>query len=195
MPTLYYQQDEPFSQRVLLAFACAQATCERVALSDAAQLPASYAGKALPLLVVDDEVLDNSLEILDWALAQAPDNTWTDWDLDEMDDSLYLLELCDGPFNDYLQDYLHADSPEQRDTAAQHCVGFLQQLDSLLQDSPCLLGEQPVLVDFAILPLIVQFVNQAPAFWQQHLPAQLQQWLNRLLGDPLCEGILHAAAE
>lgn len=190
MPTLYYQKNAPFSQRVLLAFAYVNPICERIELDSADALPAAYAGCALPLVVAGEDMLDSSLEIMDWVLEPMEKASWIDWDLDEMDDSVYLLELCDGPFNDYVQAYIDAHSSEQRAEAGECAAGFLKQLDSLLQDSEYLLKDQPMLVDFAILPVLLRFINQDADFWQSNMPPRLGVWLQKLLADPVCKGIL-----
>lgn len=190
MPTLYYQQDEPYSQRVLLAFAYVNPVCEKIAVANADSLPEAYVGHSLPLLIDGDEFMDSSLEIMDWVLEPMEKASWIDWDLDEMDDSVYLLELCDGPFNDYVQEYLYADKPEQRSEAAECAVGFLKQVDSLLQGSEYLLKDQAMLVDFAILPVLLRFIRQEPSFWEASIPPKLGAWVDKLLADPVCEGIL-----
>lgn len=190
MHTLYYQKNDPFSQRVLLAFAYANPVCERIELVNADALPESYRGRSLPLVVAGEDLMDSSLEIMDWVLEPLEKASWIDWDLDEMDDSVYLLELCDGPFNDYVQEYLYADSPEKRSEAGECAVGFLKQVDSLLQDSEYLLKDQPMLVDFAILPVLLRFINQEPEFWQGSIPPKLGAWISKLLADPVCKGIL-----
>ena len=190
MATLYYQQGEPYSQRVLLAFAYVNPICEKVALENADRLPEAYSGRSLPLVIDGEEVMDSSLEIMDWVLEPMEKASWIDWDLDEMDDSVYLLELCDGPFNDYVQEYLYADSAEQRAEAGECAVGFLKEVDSLLQSSEYLLRDQPMLVDFAILPVLLRFINAEPEFWASSIPPKLGAWISKLLADPVCEGIL-----
>lgn len=198
MSTLYYQANNPFSQRVLLAFAYVQPVCEMVEVGagvaqgmepKAAMLPEGVSADALPVLLADGEQMDNSLEIMDWALDQKEDNSWVDWDLDEMDDSLYILSLCDEPFNDYLHEYLSADTAEARFAAAECGVGFLKQLDELLAGSRYLLKDEPMLVDYAVLPFIVQFIQQEPEFWEDNLPARLSAWLQSLLADSVCQAV------
>jgi|GEM_PF-6440619 len=190
MHTLYFQKNEPFSQRVLLAFAYAKPVCERVELANADELPEAYKGHSLPLVVAGDDLMDSSLEIMDWVLEPMEKARWIDWDLDEMDDSVYLLELCDGPFNDYVQEYIDGDSPERRAEAGECAVGFLKQVDDLLQNSTFLLKEEAMLVDFAILPVVLRFINQEPEFWQASIPPKLGGWIEKLLADPVCKGIL-----
>ena len=190
MATLYYQKNEPFSQRVLLAFAYVKPICECIALMNTDELPKVYIGHSLPLVIDGEELMDNSLEIMDWVLEFMEKASWVDWDLDEMDDSIHLLELCDGPFYDYVQEYLFADTLEQRVEASECAVGFLKKMDDLLQDSEYLLKDQPMLVDFAILPVVLSFINQEPEFWQINIPAKLGVWIQKLLADSICEGIL-----
>lgn len=189
MPTLYYQADNPFSQRVLLAFEYVKPDCETIELENADKLPEGIIADTLPVLLADDEKMDNSLEIMDWALDQKEDNSWVDWDLDEMDDSLYLLSLCDEPFNDYLQEYLNADKPEVRLEAAECGAGFLKQLDGLLAESQYLLKDEPMLVDFAILPFILAFIEQEPEFWAGHLPNYLSRWLHAMQENNVCQAV------
>ena len=67
---------------------------------------------------------------------------------------------------------------------------FLQQVDSLLQGSVYLLKDQPMLVDFAILPVLLRFVRQEVSFWEASMPPKLSAWVEKLLADPVCKGIL-----
>lgn len=111
--------------------------------------------------------LVGSIEVVDWALDQESAPQWlAEGDLDQLEDSLYLIELCDGPFYDYSRQMREADSPEHRRMAEDSALGFVGQLSELLEQSPedqrgGLLGDRPGLADYALWPFLEDFMQYA----------------------------------
>ena len=109
--------------------------------------------KTVPCLQTNDDVLDESLEIMIWALNINDPNNW----LRETNKSLELIETCDGPFKNaldrtkYPNRYPNESAVENRVLASK----FLDFIESRL--APCLLGKNLNLADIAILPFIRQF--------------------------------------
>lgn len=190
MPELYYNPADPFCQRALLALRYAGLEFRHLLLSSADELPAELRGADLPQLLVEGEAVGNSLEIMDWALDQMDKPAWIDWDLDEMDDSLYLIELCDGPFHEFTEIYCRTENTTERVQAGEAAAGFLQQLGGLLQNSAFLLRDEPMLIDFALLPFVHRFVAAEPEHWARQLPPQILQWLKQMRAQSVCKGLL-----
>ena len=111
--------------------------------------------KTVPCLQTNDEILDESLEIMVWALKINDPNNW----LRETGKSLELIETCDGPFKNaldrakYPNRYPDENAAENRVMASE----FLDLIESQL--NPCLFGESFNLADIAILPFIRQFAH------------------------------------
>jgi glutathione S-transferase len=165
------RKSDPFSQRAHLALVHAGIAVDEVW------------GGALSLQT-SEELLTNSLEIMDWALDQMESPDWTDWDLDQMDDGITLIELADGPFWGYLQEALAHESHDLRQELIVLSSGFLAQLETLLSDQPYLLGEKALLADFAILPLVHYFTEHASQEWDTFDLPHVKRWYSQLFSLP-----------
>ena len=129
--------------------------------------------KTVPCLQTNDGILDESLEIMIWALKINDPNNW----LRETDKSLKLIETCDGPFKNaldrtkYPNRYPDENAVENRVLASD----FLDLIESQL--NPYLFGESFNLADIAILPFIRQFAHiDFDWFLSQPWP-KTEQWL------------------
>jgi glutathione S-transferase len=111
--------------------------------------------KTVPCLQTNDYILDESLEIMIWALNINDPKNW----LRETNKSLELIATCDGPFKNaldrtkYPNRYPDESAVENRVLAS----NFLDFIENQL--SPCLFGENFNLADMAILPFIRQFAH------------------------------------
>jgi glutathione S-transferase len=134
------------------------------------------------------QVLEESLDIMQWALA-ANDGT-TDWARSQTPNNLALLHACDHAFKPLLDRYKYPErfglTPPERDaTGAQAVAVLLAPLEARLQQQPHLGGANPCATDWAVLPFVRQFAAVAPAwFAAQPLPA-VQAWLAAWLGSTL----------
>ena len=147
----------------------------------AAFLAASPKG-TVPVLVVGDQVIEESLDVMRWALAHNDPERWCDmpdagWD---------LIADCDGPFKAALDRYKYstryagADREAERETVA----AFLKDLDARLGDRPWLSAERPRLADMAILPFVRQFANTDRGWFDAQDWPRLIETLNRFLDSP-----------
>lgn len=133
------------------------------------------------LLLRDGQVVDESLDIMRWALAQ---NDPEDW-LAHADGG--MIAANDGPFKQALDRYKYphryglADGAEHRDAALKH----LSDLNAILATQPDLGGSAPAFTDIALFPFVRQFAATDP-IWFDGLPLPaLQAWLNGLLASDL----------
>lgn len=158
---------------------------EIVALSPKATVPV--------LLLPDARVLEESLEIMLWALGCDDPLQWLapeEGCLQAMKD---LIALNDGPFKDHLDRYKYAIRYEEGTDPIYHRnegSNFLSLLNSRLERRSHLFGNRPALADFAIFPFVRQFANtHRDWFDNQPLPL-LQTWLEGHLKSPLFEDIM-----
>ncbi len=157
-PILYSFRRCPYAIRARLAIYSADIELElrEVLLRDKAPkfLEVSKS-KTVPCLQINDEILDESLEIMIWALHKNDPNNW----LREADNSFEFIDTCDGPFKNaldrtkYPNRYPDENAVENRVLASE----FLYLIESQL--NPCLFGESFNLADIAILPFIRQFAH------------------------------------
>ena len=148
-----------------------------------ALLDASVKGTVPVLVEKSGLVLDESVDIMRWALAQADPDGWAAETLDSS-----LVERNDDYFKYYLDRYKYFDRyPErpQQDYLTQAC-DFIAELESKLSSqSRYLIGESPSALDMAIFPFVRQFAFvDKPVFDELPYP-KVQQWLATLLDSEL----------
>ena len=137
------------------------------------------ASATVPALDTGAFVLDESIEIMEWALHQNDpdgllDMTQADWD---------LIERNDGPFKAALDHTKYAvrypDLDPQQERAKASAV--ILDLEVRLEAARYLTGQRPTLADLAIFPFIRQFANiDRPWFDAQPWPNVIT-WLNGFL--------------
>ena len=153
-----------------------------------AELLAASPKGTVPVLVdVEGTVIDQSLDIMHWALARQDPEQWLQPDRGTHADMLALIAQCDGDFKQQLDRYKYPNRFEGADAAAHRLLGaqFLDELNERLQGSTHLFGERPALADMAIAPFVRQFA-QTDAGWFALQPwSALQRWLDRLTGGLL----------
>ena len=150
----------------------------------AAMLEASPKGTVPVVVLPDGRVIDESLDVMLWALEQNDPDEW----LEPGDAMMALIKRSDGPFKHDLDRYKYGTSRyEGADPMAHRADGlaFLETLDERLALTPQLFGERMCLADAAIFPFVRQFANtDRDWFDAQDLP-NLQAWLTAHLASPL----------
>jgi len=183
-PILYSFRRCPYAMRARLALLVSGTGCEprEVKLSDKpAALIAASAKATVPVLVLPGgEVIDESLDIMRWALGRHDPEGWL------AGDDAALIAANDGPFKHHLDRYKYPDR-HAADAAAHRAQGLamLAELDRRLAAQPYLCGAQRSLTDAAIMPFVRQFAaTDRQWFDAQPLPA-VQRWLAEQIGSPL----------
>ncbi|WP_066269761.1 glutathione S-transferase [Hydrogenophaga palleronii] len=190
LPLLYSYRRCPYAMRARMALLVAGVAFDahEISLRDkpAAMLALSPKGTVPVLVLPDGSVLEQSLDIMRWALsAQDPEGGWP---RSQTDDNLALLALCDGPFKHHLDRTKYPERFEGSAPAlhrAQAVDTLLRPLDIRLQAAAQLGGNTPCATDLAVFPFVRQFAALDPAwFAAQPLPA-VQAWLAGWLAHPL----------
>ena len=142
----------------------------------------------VPVLVVNDQVIDESLDIMLWALnINDPDGWYADYSEAEKSHAMQLITQNDEEFKGWLDKYKYADRhPEfSQDYYREKCEDYLAVLETALQQSAYLMGESISLADIAIFPFIRQFA-MVDKNWFDSCPfPKTRSWLNSLLDLPL----------
>ena len=183
-PILYSFRRCPYAMRARLALQAAGVQCElrEVALKQKpeALLQASPKG-TVPVLVLQDRVIEQSLDIMLWALQAHDPQGWLPKDPDLQTDALQLVAQCDGDFKFHLDRYKYPnryDLPDGQSHRAQGAV-FLAQLNTRLQNHDFLIDHQWRWADAAVIPFVRQFAR-ADAVWFESQPwPALHAWLAR----------------
>lgn len=181
IPVLYSFRRCPYAMRARLAL---EATGINVHLREIllrdkpeAFLQAS-ASATVPCLVTDTRILDESLDIMLWALEKNAAQSWADMPKSGFD----WITRCDGPFKHALDRTKYGtrypdEDPEHHRASAS---AFLTDLDKQITDW---IFDHPTLADAAILPFVRQFAFiDKPWFDAQPWPS-LQNWLERFLAS------------
>lgn len=170
--------------RARLAIQSAKVSVElrEIVLRDKAPefLTASPKG-TVPVVVDGDRVIEESLDVMKWALAQNDPDGW----LDMPDAGHDLIARADGPFKQALDHTKYANrfDPDVVDSAKVVASDFLDDIDRMLGAQPFLFGQRPTLADFAILPFVRQFANVDRVWFDAQDWKNTILWLDQFLGS------------
>lgn len=186
LPVLYSFRRCPYAMRARLALHVSGQACElrEVVLRDkpAELLAASPKGTVPVLVLPDGEVIDQSLDIMLWALRRHDPEGWLRPGEGTLDDMLALIADCDRRFKLELDRYKYPGRFEGADPLVHRAAGaaFLQALDARLQRTRHLAGPGAALADAAIAPFVRQFAAVEPDWFRAgpwpHLRAWLDAW-------------------
>ena len=144
----------------------------------------------VPVLRIDDLVLDQSLEILRWALIQSDPHGWAD-----VDESIAKawIEKNDGPFKTLLDQYKYPNRFPELDPEAvldEALQLMLIPMEQVLQQSQYLLGSRLTWVDIAIFPFIRQFSMVNPSKFEKLPMPAVKRWLTEHLESELFSSVM-----
>ena len=185
-PVLYSFRRCPYVMRARWALAVSgvQVELREVLLKDKPQEMLMASPKAtVPVLVdTDGTVIDESLDIMLWALRQRDPAQWLEPESGSLGEMLDLIGKCDGEFKFNLDRYKYperhsgANAITHRDAAAD----FIGLLNVRLAIHTHLSGGTMGLADAAIVPFVRQFAQTDSTWFNQQSWPNLQQWLRSL---------------
>jgi len=194
---LYSYRRCPYAMRARMALAYAQIPVEirEISLREkpASMLAISPKG-TVPVLKADDLVIEQSLEIMFWALQKSDPDQWLKSSV--LDEALQLIELNDGSFKALLDQYKYPErikvSPSlTREAILEKAIQtFIAPLDERLGSQPFLLGDQLTIADIAIFPFIRQFAMVDKDWFDSAPFPHLKKWLDFHLESPLFLGVM-----
>lgn len=181
LPILYSYRDCPFCIRARLALAASGIKCElrEVALPHKPEQLFEVSAKGtVPVLVLPEgKVIDESMEIIHWALAQDDPLGWRQFETPQAEMKA-LMEENDSRF---IKAMLAVKKPEKlkeedRDTDwRQVADDFFAKLERKLDASRYLAGNRITIADICIVPFVLIYADCAPEV-PAHYP-RLQSWL------------------
>jgi glutathione S-transferase len=194
VPTLYSFRRCPYAMRARLALLSSGTQCEirEIILRNkpAAMLAASPKGTVPVLVCTDGRVLEQSLDIMLWALGRHDPKSWLAPESDSLEEMLGLIAQCDGDFKFNLDRYKYPERyPDVVDPFAcrSSASQFLMLLEQRLEKNIYLYGAQPALADMAIAPFVRQFAHTDKAWFANQPWPKLQAWLAAILETELYE--------
>lgn len=188
-PVLYSFRRCPYAMRARLALAISGTVCElrevKLSAKPPEMLAASPKGTVPVLVLPDGRVIDQSLDIMRWALAASDPEHWL-----ERDDPA-LIERNDGPFKHDLDRYKYPDR-HGSDPLFHRAQGmaFLSALEERLGANEQLCGRHRGLADMAIMPFVRQFAAVDPAWFAAQPLPRLRRWLDGHLQSGLFSRVM-----
>ena len=184
LPLLYSYRRCPYAMRARMALLQAGVAFRafEIVLRDkpADLLHLSPKGTVPVLRLTDGGVLEESLDIMRWALEPRDHEGW--WGRSLSAENVELLRTNDGDFKRLFDRYKypqrHPQDTRPREAVRSDAVrALLDPLEQRLRDRAHLGGASPCATDLAIFPFVRQFAAVEPDwFGRQELPA-LQAWL------------------
>lgn len=191
IPILYSFRRCPYAIRARLALHVSGVSYElrEIQLRDkpAAILAASPKGSVPVLVLPDGQVIDESRDIMEWALNQHDPDNWLGDAGQHVKAAAALVDINDGSFKAALDRYKYADRHPEHPRSHYRIEGeqFLRQLEDRLHAHAYLLGSQITLADAAIVPFIRQFAGVDPCWFDQSPYPKLRCWCESLVNSSL----------
>jgi glutathione S-transferase len=189
-PILYSFRRCPYAMRARMALWAAGIAAELREVKLAAKPPALIAASpkaTVPVLVLPDgTVIDQSLDIMRWALSQNDPEGWL------AGDEPALIAANDGVFKHHL-DRAKYPGRYDEDGVTDHraaALALLAPLEERLAAAPFLCGPNLALTDIALFPFIRQFAAIDPAWFAAQPLPQLQAWLEALAASDLFASVM-----
>lgn len=182
LPILYSFRRCPYAIRARFALLASHTVCRirevKLSAKPVEMLAASPKGTVPVLVLPNGSVIEQSLDIMRWALMRRDPEGW----LDHEDDP--LIEANDGPFKHHLD---RAKYPDRYDSdAAAHraaCLDLLRPLEDRLSVTPYLCGDSMRLSDAAILPFVRQFASIDRAWFDTQPLPHVRGWLDGIVAS------------
>ena len=186
---LYTFRRCPYAMRARLAIQSSgvQVELREIVLRDKApEFVAASAKATVPVLQpAAGDMLEESYDIMRWALAQNDPEDWLHPLSGDLAGAEKLILQGDGEFKTNLDNYKYADRKAGDDgkSAREQAGGFLDVLNGRLENSEYLYGGRISLADMAIAPFVRQFANIDRTWFDAQDWPFLQRWLNDFLSS------------
>ena len=192
-PRLYTYRRCPYAIRSRLALYKAKIAYEPIEISlkhKSTEFLALSPKGTVPVLVdINGAVIEESLEIMLWALSQHDPECWL---LNDENASRKLIDENDFNFKKNLDRYKYADRfPEHsKDYYRSECEIFLNLLNDKLQSNNYLMAERISLADAAIFPFVRQFSLVDEDWFLNSKYQELKKWLYNLINTRMFQEVM-----
>ena len=189
LPRLYSFRRCPYAMRARLGLIFAELPVElrEITLKNKPEqmLAISPKGTVPVLQLLDESVIEESAEIMMWALEQNDPQGLLNEKISS--EANALIAQNDNEFKQWLDRYKYADRHPEMTQIEYRQKGeiFLQDLEALLTKNTYLLGNNVTVADIGIMPFVRQFAHvDRDIFYSLPYP-KLQLWLQHWLEHPL----------
>ena len=195
-PILYSFIRCPYAMRARMALKLTNTKCEirEVRLNNKPKQMIDKSPKGtVPVLVLQKEVIDESNDIIEWALSS---NNIFDGNIDhdQIDLTNNLIELFDSKFKYNLDRYKYAIRYKNidKDKHKIECLDILINLENVISNDGWILGSKINKLDISILPFIRQFrIADIEWFDKQNKIKGIQKILFNFLDSNLFKEVMY----
>tara|TARA_Y200000002_G_scaffold116039_1_gene94971 strand:- start:41 stop:691 length:651 start_codon:yes stop_codon:yes gene_type:complete len=197
MPILYSFKRCPYAMRARMALYLSNTVVElrEVSLRDKPQSMLEISPKGtVPVLILDDgNVIDESIEIIEWCIKKKK-NIFTE--TLNSDQELFTedaIKLFDEKFKFHLDRYKYATRYEDVDEILhrESCVEILKTMENKISNKFFFYTDHLNKIDICILPFIRQFRIANPEWFDNHIEfPKVQKWLDNFLKSSILEEIM-----
>ncbi|CCK75936.1 Glutathione S-transferase [Oleispira antarctica RB-8] len=199
LPILYSLQHCPYAMRARLGLLLAdqQVLLRAIVMKSKPEemLAVSPKGTVPVLILPDETVIDESLDIMIWALQQNdPEDLLHKDSPDDLPTTIDLIRRNDKEFKPQLEIYKKAKRFRLENVIEerQKCEVFIAELEQKLATNQFFIGQKPGLIDYALLPFVRQFSRVHRSWFLQAPYPYLRTWLeshmqSRLYGKAMAK--------
>ena len=197
MPILYSFKRCPYAMRARMALYLSKTVVEHreVSLRDKPQSMLEISPKGtVPVLILDDgNVIDESIEIIEWCIKKKK-NIFTE--TLNSDQELFTedaIKLFDEKFKFHLDRYKYATRYEDVDEILhrESCVEILKTMENKISNKIFFYTDHLNKIDICILPFIRQFRIANPEWFDNHIEfPKVQKWLDNFLKSSILKEIM-----
>ena len=197
LPILYSFRRCPYAIRARLAIKMSGIDTElrEIKLSNkpTEMLVSSPKGTVPVLVLPNGAVIDESKDIMGWALNRHDPNNWLTNDAAVLKEVDYLIDFNDFEFKKYLDLYKYADRYPEKSAEYYRQQGevFLEKLERKLYETQFILKDEITFVDMAVFPFIRQFAFVDKDWFDKSQYKKLKIWLELLLKTSLFNDVMN----
>jgi len=146
----------------------------------------------VPVLIFKNLILDESLDIMNWAIEQNSVDNILQNDNSELKEVMEIIRTNDGDFKKKLDFYKYnsENSSIQKKNNFNDCLFFIKLLEQKLRKKKFLFSNKPGFADIAIFPFIRQFANVDFIMFEATNNINVVKWLNSLVESVLFKEIM-----
>ena len=178
--------------RMAIAISGQQVEFREVILKDKppSMIELSPKGTVPVLSLSSGKVIDESLDVIDWALKLNDPDNWLRSNQSER--SSKLIHINDNEFKHHLDRYKYSKRYDNEDALAhrEKCLIFINELEKQLSCSQFLYDDKISALDISILPFIRQFRIANMDWFDSLAKPNIQNWLMKFLESKLFKSIM-----
>ena len=196
-PILFSFRRCPYAMRARIAIKLCKQTCEirEISLRSKSEefLNLSQKGTVPVLLFPNGQIIDESLDIIKWAMSRNDP-----FKLKSDDDNIYkqdlkLINVFDNDFKYHLDRYKYSSHYEDanREKHRNKAQAILAEINTLLIENNWIRGDHPTLPDISILPFVRQYRIADTEWFDRHLKLpRVKNWLNDFITSTLLSQVM-----